>query len=513
MGDGDRTTARDLFGEHACHTPVAPEHVAEPHRHEPGRARIADEADDAFADPLRDSHDAGRIDRFVAGDEDEFSDAVASRRFGDDPRSPHVVLDRFRGTCFHQRHMLVGRRMKHQLGPALTKQAVDPPLVGNVGDHGLIANRRMVRIEIDAPVEETVLVAVQQHEQRRLELRDLAAELPSDRAAGAGDQHAAAFDEAPHRFRIQADRLARHQILEREVADLAQLDAAADDVAQVRQRLDRNLERLERFDDAAHLGRLGTRDGNQYLVRPLVPDNPFEVCSRAQYTNAMNGAPDLRRVIVDEADRIAFVKPVVLHVAHDHLAGIAGPDDQHSLIGLEPIEIVTEAPGQPHAGQKADQQDRIDHVDRARIGTDFEDRCNDERKNTRTEHDRGENVFKVPQAGIPPQPLIQPKQPEGRAAQDQQDRQSLQHRQHVRRRRHAVEAKEECRIVGKRRQGEMETNDDRAAVAGEPDLLQRDSPVNGFTVHGPATAGWPPAAYQNCPGGLPPPRLCWHNGA
>ena len=112
-------------------------------------------------------------------------------------------------------------------------------------------------------------------------------------------------DQLLERPAVEADRRARQQVLDRQVADLAELDLAVDDVAQVRQRLDRNLERLERADD-----RRGSAAGSARGI--AISTSSGRCCSRIRGRSPRVPStgtpwirrPDLRRVVVDEADRL-----------------------------------------------------------------------------------------------------------------------------------------------------------------------------------------------------------------
>ena len=74
---------------------------------------------DQFRQALGGAHHVGRVDRLVGGDQHELLHAVrACAARGEHQRAEHVVEHRLPGVVvLHQRHVLVGGRMKNDRGP------------------------------------------------------------------------------------------------------------------------------------------------------------------------------------------------------------------------------------------------------------------------------------------------------------------------------------------------------------------------------------------------------------
>ena len=151
VGHCDRPAMGDLLFEQRDDAAVAAQHVAEAHRHKLGaglahRDRAADLADvlrvdeqlrdlvcsplfyhpvegldDHLAQALAGAHDVGGVDRLIGGNQNKSLAAVGHGGVGRLISTDHVVLDGFAGTDLHQRHMLVSRRVVHDLGLILFK--------------------------------------------------------------------------------------------------------------------------------------------------------------------------------------------------------------------------------------------------------------------------------------------------------------------------------------------------------------------------------------------------------
>ena len=89
---------------------------------------------------------------------------------------------------FHERHVLVRRRVEDGVWTVLVEQAADPVRVANVGD-----DLDDVALPIDAAqllrnVEDRVLAVPEQDEASRLEREQLPTQLAADRSTGSGDE-------------------------------------------------------------------------------------------------------------------------------------------------------------------------------------------------------------------------------------------------------------------------------------------------------------------------------------
>ena len=112
-------------------------------------------------------------------------------------------------------------------------------------------------------LEEVVLGVVEHHQQPRLDLGDLAAELGADRAAGAGDEDDAVAQVGADAVELAHDRLAAEHVLDLDLAQLlVELDAAAQQLEDGRQGADANLALAAGGDDLGpqRARRRGDRD-------------------------------------------------------------------------------------------------------------------------------------------------------------------------------------------------------------------------------------------------------------
>ncbi len=256
---------------------------------------------------------------------------MALRRLRQQAGAGDVVLDRLARVLFHQRHVLVRRSVEDDVGLVRRQDFVDARLVGDVADDRLQERGAVRVLQLHPDRVQAVLVALEHHQRGRDELQDLPAELRSDRPAGTRHHHAAPGDQLAQRRGVETDRRALQEVRHLELADEADFDAAVDDVAQARERLDRQLERLERPDDVANRRRIGARDGDQHFVRIVAIHDLRQVGARPEDRHVVNAPADLAAVVVDEPDRLEAVPGVVAHVADDVLPRVAGAEDEHGL--------------------------------------------------------------------------------------------------------------------------------------------------------------------------------------
>ena len=77
-----------------------------------------------FADTLGCSHDVGGIDGFVRGNQHKFLGAEKGCRLCGLKRTHDIVLDRLVGAVLHERHMLMGCRMVHNVRSVFFKNGI-----------------------------------------------------------------------------------------------------------------------------------------------------------------------------------------------------------------------------------------------------------------------------------------------------------------------------------------------------------------------------------------------------
>ena len=255
---------------------------------------------------------------------------MTDRGLAHNPRPFDVVFYRLARVELHQRDVLVGGGVENHVGSMLPQDVCDAAFVGGVGDH---------RIEVDVALKggqraldrpQGVLVALEKDEGARLQRQHLLAQLGSNGPACSRDEDPPPLDQLLRRLHVEAYRGPTEQILHSQVLHLAQCHAAVEDVPQPRNGLDRQLVRLELFDDRAEDVRCRPRHRHQHLVGIRLPDDPREVPPGPEHGDAVDAASDLGWIVVDESDGEPFSVAAVQHLPEDHLPGVARSVDQHA---------------------------------------------------------------------------------------------------------------------------------------------------------------------------------------
>ena len=189
-------------------------------------------------------------------------------RFHQKSGARDIVLHGLARVVLHERHVLVGGGVKDDLRTVLDHHSVEPGDVGHIADNG-VNEASCPRVgEICRNGEQTVFVALVENQVGRKEGGDLATKLRPDRSAGASHHHSATLDEPPQRPVIEADRCAREQVLDCQVADLGRGDSVLD-VASARERRDPDSEWPQRLHDFLNHDRIGARYGDQHFLRTV----------------------------------------------------------------------------------------------------------------------------------------------------------------------------------------------------------------------------------------------------
>ena len=119
--------------EERHHAAARAEHVAEAHGHEPRVGGLARHGlDDALGERLGQAHHRLGLDRLVGRDEHEASDAEAHRRSRPATWSRSCCCRRPRPGLLHHRHVLVGRRVKDDVGALRLEQGAQLDPVADV---------------------------------------------------------------------------------------------------------------------------------------------------------------------------------------------------------------------------------------------------------------------------------------------------------------------------------------------------------------------------------------------
>ena len=147
----------------------------------------------------------------------------------------HIVAHRLPGIAhFHQRHMLVSRRVEHQGWLPLGKDLIKTLRILHVtrqrdnGDVGLMVGEPLLNGI------EHKLAGFDQHQPRRRKLGQLPTQLAADGAARAGHQHRLAGDHCLHMVSIDRHRLSPQQVFDFDGAHRIDRHLAAHQVFETR---------------------------------------------------------------------------------------------------------------------------------------------------------------------------------------------------------------------------------------------------------------------------------------
>ena len=274
--------------------------------------------------------------------------------------------------------------------------------------------------ELAFDIEQSRLAVVDEHEPRRPDPRDLAAELRSDRAARSGDEDDLAGEVVGDRRDVDLHRLAPEQVLHLDGADLpGQVEIGRDHLRETRQRLHGNARGPRDLDDT--LARLARCRGNrdQELVRATIVKQVLELRRRAQDADAVQPQVLLPRVVVDEPDGRVPERRGAQHLAQDLLGRVSGSHDDDLFApgddrpgGRALDQRAREEPAARHEGE---QQQEIDDPDPPRNPSRMKGReREDEEHDDDGDADSSEGAPHVPRRDVPPPPVVEPECDEDR---------------------------------------------------------------------------------------------------
>ncbi len=231
--DGDRAAARNLLAKARHHAPGRAQHVAEADDDQLGAVGGLQRLASELGQPLRRAHDVGRIHRLVGRDQHDLGRAVRLRSTGYGNSREHIVAHCLeRVFILHQRHVLVSRGVKHDVGPIAREQLAHARLVFRIADDRTHGERRTTIRELLRDRIEGKLGELEKHQTRRREAGNLPAKLRADRAAGAGDEHGASIKEAMQPGFVERDGITAEQIVELDRSQRGHADAAGNDVGE-----------------------------------------------------------------------------------------------------------------------------------------------------------------------------------------------------------------------------------------------------------------------------------------
>src|SRR5262249_46879380 len=136
----------------------------------------------------------------------------------------------------------------------------------------------------------------------------------------------------------------------------------------IQKRLDGHFKGLQSADHLAHGYSPCSRNGHQYLMGIGGGDDARQVLTLSKYLHPMNALTNLTRVVIPKAHRLIVIdRPIVLHVAYDHFAGITRAIDQNTLLTLQVPEAMIDSARQTNPNQEEHQQNCVHDENRAGI--------------------------------------------------------------------------------------------------------------------------------------------------
>ena len=160
MGHRHRTALFDLLFKERDHGPVASQYISEPHGHKVRLRPGVHHLHHHLAHPLGRPHDVGGVHGLVRGDQHETTGSIFIRRLCRLICTEHVVLDGLVGAVLHEGHMLVGRRMVHDVGTVFLKHRLDPVGVPDRADEHHQVQVRILFLQLQLDVIGVVFVNI-----------------------------------------------------------------------------------------------------------------------------------------------------------------------------------------------------------------------------------------------------------------------------------------------------------------------------------------------------------------
>ena len=377
VGHGYGSACGNLAAEQRHHRTVAAQYVAEAHSHVLGIARrisfgpALHHLDDHLAQTLGRPHHIGGIHGFIGGDEYEALGAELHGRLGDLERAHHVVLHGFVGAVLHQGHVLVRRRMEHDLGAVRVEDAAHAPGVAHAADKHLQVELGILPLELLLDLVGVVLVDVEDDELLGPEAGDLAAELRADGSAAARYEHDLAAYEGVDIVVVHDHGVAAQQVLELDFAQARDRDRLIDELVDAGDDLHLNARGLADLEDLFAVHTACGGDGEDDLVDVVLLACLDDLVAAAHDGHARDGAPPLAGVVVDDAAQFEIDEAVAAHLADETATGVARTDDHHVLgmlgvtLGFQPPE---ETPTEAQRESKEKRDERADEPERCRHG-------------------------------------------------------------------------------------------------------------------------------------------------
>lgn len=290
-----------------------------------------------------------------------------------------VVGDGFGGISFHQRDVLVGGGMEDDVRAMGAEDGLDALGEADIGDNGgdpdPVPPAAPQQIFID--VKDRVFAMADEDQLGGAVAEELAAELAADGAAAACDEDAPAAHQLLDGGDVGADGIAAQEVFDIDVAQLVNADRAVEQLVDAGDDLGPDAGGFTDVDDLADLLAGRGRHGDDHHADVVAAGHVGDGLAVAEDGDAVDEDVALAGIVVDIAGDVEAKLGVILQLAHDHRAGIAGAHDGDALArpvvrrpGLQAAisRTADHAHGQARGGGDRQRQQEGDH--RRRAGND-----------------------------------------------------------------------------------------------------------------------------------------------
>ena len=332
--DRDGAAAADLLAKKRDNAAGRTEDVAEAHGDILRCRAVVHHLHDHLAQALGRAHDVRGVDGLVRRDEDKALRAEAIRRLRDVVRAEDVILDRLKRRRLHERHVLMRRRVAHEIRPVTVKDLHDALTVAHGADEHDQIQLRMRAPQLHLDVVGVILVDIENDEPFRPLCRRLTAELAADAAAAARDEHGLAGDVGRDLIEVDLHRLAAKQVLNVHLADLLDAHLAVGELADAGQCAQGAGCVVAVTEDLQLLLPGGRRDGKDDLVNVVLFRHRGDAAAAADDLHAAQIAADLVRRIVNDAHDLVFRARAGLKLAQRDGAGLTAANEHGALFTL-----------------------------------------------------------------------------------------------------------------------------------------------------------------------------------
>lgn len=363
--------------------------------------------DDHLAQALRGTHDVCGVHGLIRGDQDKTLAAMHNGRIGGFVSADRVVLDGLAGAVLHQRNMLVGSGMVHNLRPVGFEDFEHPAAVADGADEGDQVKLRILLFQLQLDAVGVVFVNIKDDQLLRFMGRDLPAQFGTDGSAAAGDQDGLSGNKHKDFGHICLNRLTSQKILNRHILHGADGDFPGYELIHSGKLTEFAAGLVADGQDIPLLLNAGAGDRQEDLVDIVLRGCRQDLVPAADDWDTVQVAVPFVLVVVDDADDLILDLVCPGHIPQDHLAG-ATRADQHDPFPFHgfvaPFEDLDESEAEAYHHQEEPLEECAEDV----IG---DRHPPDEDGNQDRVEDRGCNgthtgPHELGEAGIPPHPAV-----------------------------------------------------------------------------------------------------------